>query len=453
MDNFPFGNGYFSKDTNSQGSSSTVTPWNWAIPRTVPSLENLSFSDQDAMDAPPPYNYTHSPSPKTERPSVKSSTSDDFFLAVEKTAGRGKRSRFSEFFRWNPSTASNTPESGLTSPYGEDSGLAGFDYTYSTTAKDIWSMDNLHSAIQPTKPSLTNLVPFLERSIWQTSSEEMARHVRTTSEEKQYRKQLAPIGTPKAAKPSTPNQPQSDLFAQIALSEQEIREVLSTNWEAPTPNPLTGREVTWLMRLHDGKKQALPNNSTPAAITQPATAHSRNVSADSSRGSLSPETSSSMIVSAPTSSPATSTSTVARAQAKLSRGVRFSNAEAQAQQQREIDIAIMKEQRAREAVLRPPPMLSVAPAAAAAAMAMVPAPASGPMLTPMLMSPVRSRLPSSTAAAPPFVPTVDGMGVMASAEGPLGFGDAEWVSLLGGRILDLQLQAALEMADESEEGQ
>ncbi len=447
MDRFPFSNGYFSKDTNSQGSSSTVTPWNWAIPRTVPSMENMPFSDEDAMNAPPPYNYTHLPSPKTERPPVKSSISDDFILAVEKTAGHGRRSRFSEFFRWNPSTASNTPESGLTSPYGEDSGLAGFDHTYSTTAKDIWSMDKLHSAIQPTKPSLSNLVPFLERSIWQTSSEEMARHIRTTSEEKQYRKQLAPIGTPMAPKPSTPNQPQSDLFAQIALSEQEIREVLSTNWEAPTPNPLTGREVTWLMRLHDGK-QALPNNNTPAASTQPATAHSRNVSTDSSRGSLSPETSSSMIVSAATSSPATSTSTVAQAQAKLSRGVRFSNAEAQAQQQREIDIATMKEQRAREAVLRPPMMPSVAPAAA-----MVPASVSALVPMPMPMTPVRSRLPSSTAAAPPFVPTVDGTGVMASEEGPLGFGDAEWVSLLGRRILDLQLQGALEMADGSEEEQ
>jgi len=452
MDKFPTSTDYFSKDNGSQGSSATVTPWTPAIPRSVPSLENMPLSDDDPMDTPPPYNYTHLPSEGTEPLLTKSGNSDEVFLTVKKTAGAGKRSRFSEFFRWNPSPASTTKDSDLTDPHGENFKTPAFDHTYSTTVKDAWSMDQLQSAIQPFNPRLANLVPLLERSVWHTSSEEIARHLRTTSEEKAYKKQLAPIGTPLAAKSSTTNQQRSDLFEQIALSEQEIRDILSRNWESPSINPLTGREVTWLMRLHDTNQPI--SNKAPADISQPATAlHSRNVSTDSSRGSLSPEPSSSLIVSAsaPASSPATSTSTAAQAQAKAkaTQSIRFTNAEAQAQQQREIEIACMKEQRAREAVLRPPPM----PMSMPMPMSLV-APASATTPAPMsLLLAAGSRLAPSTATAAPFVPMVAGIGMPPLGEGPAQeLGKGEWASLLGRQILELQGALELVTASGSEAG-
>lgn len=457
MDNFPTSFDYFSPDNGSQGSSATVTPWNSAIPRTFPTLENMPLMDEDAMDAPPPYNYIHSPSEETDR-LTKSSNSDDYFLAVNKNAVPGKRSRFSEFFRWNPSTANKPKTSEFTATHGTKPEHAGFNFAPSPPNKDIWGTNHLQSAIQPVNPRLGNLVPFLERSVWRTNSDEIARHIRTTSEEKLYKAQLAPIGTPFAAKkPSIATTPHElDLFAQIALSEQEVKEILSKNWETPTFNPLTGREVSWLMRLNPdttAPKSTHKNNTAVAADVaspQPATTiHSRNVSTDSSRGSLSPEPSSSPLIAsagatATTPSPATSTSTVAQAnahaQAKRTPSINFTNAEAQAQQAREIEIACMKERRAREAVLRPLPMPFVAPASA-------PVPVSVAMSMSMLQT--GSKLAIESAEAKPFVPTVDGMGIdMGMGIGMTGLGEKtlgkdEWASLLEARILELK--GALEM--------
>ena len=443
MDKFPTSTDYFSDGTGSQGSSSTVTPWAQVIPRSVPSLENMPLSDEGPLTAPPPYNYTHGPSDKTGRLPTKARNSDDFSLAVNKTGGTGKRSRFSEFFRWNASVASQNNDINVISQHGEGFGIPERTSNRFTPAKDIWNMDQLQSAVQPVNPRFGNLVPFLERSVWCTNSDEMARHVRTTSEEKQYEKQLAPIGTP-APKPSTitATQPPTDLFHELALSEQEIREVLSKNWEAPGPNPLTGREVTWLMRLHPNTKPPTRTRATAtaaASIAEAASAiHSRHVSADSSLGSLSPEPSSSLIVSGPNSSPATSTSTVAQAQAQAkleaekAQSIRFTNSEAQAQQQREIAIAIVKEHRAREAAFRSSSLPITLPAPG-------PAPGAAPAPASSLM-----------AAAPPFVPTVAEMGMVGVGEGPPGLSKEEWVDILERKLQ--VLKGALDIVGGSEAG-
>ena len=419
--------------------------------------------------------------------------SDDIFLTMAKTRDLGKRSRFSDFFDSSPLVASKNQ----VAPRREASALPGLDPTYSTMKRNVWCMDALESAIQPIDPCMANVVSLLEKSVWNIDHEEIAHHVRTTSEERQYRKQLDPIGTPAAkrttnspqesgeqryrkqldpigtpaakrapsspqnsdgkqyrshldpigapaAKRSTSSSQESECSQQMELSEQEIREILSRNWEAPQFNPLTAGEVTWLMRLNDAN-QLSPNSSTAAVDEQEATqtgsANSRNVSADSSVNSLSPEPSRSVVVSANGTSPATSASTTGAAQAKKAQSICFTNAEAQAQQQREIDIANMKEQRARAAVMRPPPMPMTMPVAALV-------PPSGPATRsvstarPVVLS--GSRLPPSTASAAPFVPSA----AMRTA-GP-GEADDELVSFLQRRLREVQID--LEKAKRKEAG-
>lgn len=456
MDNFPTSKDYFSKDNGSQGSSSTVTPRTAAIPRSVTALGNVSISNEGSMEAPLPYNYTYLPSGGTERLFTTASNGDDYLVVPKKTAGPGKRSRFSDFFEASPLGASKNDNSNLMSQRGEELGLGGFRRNYTTPERHIWNMTELASAIQPVNTRLDDPTPFLGRSVWRTSSEEIAGHLRTSSEERQYKNLLAPIGTP-PAKLSISKQEQSELPEQTilpeqttppeqtTLSEQEIREILSKNWEAPDDKPLTSHEVTWLMRLHAENQPSSPSTALVVAVTavkdqnstQQANVHSRNVSADSSRASLSPETSSSLVVAASASPPTSNSTSAARAlaqaqaqaQAQKIQSIRFTNTEAQAQQQREIEIAYMKEQRAREAVLRPPPMpMSMAMPVA------VPdqAPASMSVLAPTVGA--GSRLTASAAAAAPFVPFAD-TGLRAAMAG---LGEGQWAGFLHRQIAHLQ---------------
>ncbi|MCJ1363160.1 hypothetical protein MMC16_002267 [Acarospora aff. strigata] len=430
MSFLPTSTDYFSKDNGSRSSSSTVTPWTPAIPRTVPSIEALLRDADELVEEPTTANYTHLPSGERKRfPSMDSDC--EFPIDINKPAGASKQSRFSHLFDWSPLIVDKTRDINPTGRQSLDLGLPAFGQDHAVTGKDAWCTAQLESAVQPVNPLLANLVPLLEKSVWQARPEEIARHVRTASEQQRKRldcnlptyqslmqseddlspfdwlndkphKQLAPIGTPLTKKTPTSTCNLKQQSYQPLLPEADIQAMLYLNWETPESHGLTPNEIAFLMSLDSSTTEQAPST------------HRRNISIDTSRGSLSPEPSSSLLASAPTSSPATSSSTTGK------NSINFTNAEAQAQQQREMDIALKKEQRAaRERAERslpmpvPMPMEMEMPTAARA-----PALASG------------SRLPASTAAAPPFVPRLVQM--MGS--------DVDVVSLLGRQILELQVR-------------